>query len=151
DFFKRDWFHRYRPDELPKVLAKYGTSDYAVTGDGGDRTSHRVWGVAPDNHIWLVGGWKGQQTTDVWIDKQLDLIRDHKPYAWFGEAGVIQKAIEPFLTRRMMERQTYCRMEWLPSIHDKPTRARGIQARAAMGMVHVPEGPEGDEFVDEMI
>ena len=151
EFFKRGWFPRFKPDELPKALAIYGTSDYAVTGDGGDRTIHRVWGVAPDNHIWLKAGWKGQQTTDVWIDEQLNLIRDHKPFAWFGEAGVIQKAIEPFLTRRMMERQVYCRMEWLPSIHDKPTRARGIQARAAMGMLHVPEGPEGDDWIDEMI
>lgn len=151
DFFQRSWFPRYAAHELPKALAIYGTSDYAVTGDGGDRTIHRVWGVDHKSHIWLLAGWKGQQTTDVWIDRQLDLIRDHKPYAWFGEAGAIQKAIEPFLIRRCQERKIYCRMEWLPSIHDKPTRARGFQARAAMGMVHIPMGPEGDDWLDEMI
>lgn len=151
DFFKRSWFDRYKPEDLPVNLYAYGTSDYAVTGDSGDRTVHRVWGVDHRAHIWLLGGWKGQQTTDVWIDRQLDLIRDHKPLAWFGESGVIQKAIEPFLLRRMQERQTYCRMEWLPSIHDKPTRARGFQARAAMGMVHIPEGLAGNDWVDEII
>lgn len=151
DFFKRTWFDRYAKEDKPKLLAIYGTSDYAVTGGGGDRTIHRVWGVAPDGHIWLLDGWKGQQTTDVWIDRQIDLIRDHKPFAWFGESGVIQKAIEPFLTRRMQERKTYCRIEWLPSINDKPTRARGFQARAAMGMVHIPDTMEGSDWVDEMI
>lgn len=151
DFFQKLWFQRYGPDDLPKALAIYGTSDYAVTADGGDRTIHRVWGIAPDNHIWLLGGWKGQQTTDVWIDKQLDLVRNHKPFAWFGERGVIEKAINPFLQKRMLERKVFCRMEWLPSINDKPTRARGFQARAAMRMVHVPVGPEGDDFIDELI
>ena len=151
DFFKRSWFDRYAAEDKPKLLSVYGTSDYAVTGGGGDRTIHRVWGVDPKGHIWLLDGWKGQQTTDVWIDRQIDLIRDHKPFAWFGESGVIQKAIEPFLNRRMQERKTYCRVEWLPSIHDKPTRARGFQARAAMGMVHIPDTIEGSDWVDEMI
>jgi predicted phage terminase large subunit-like protein len=87
----------------------------------------------------------------VWIDRQLDLIARWKPEAWFGEGGVIQKAIEPFLNRRAQERRTYAWFNWLPSIHDKPTRARAFQARAAMRMVHVPVGPEGDAWIDEMI
>ncbi len=64
---------------------------------------------------------------------------------------MIQKAVEPALLRRMKEREVRCRLEWLPSISDKPTRARGFQARAAMGMVWIPEGPEGDAFVDELV
>jgi phage terminase large subunit-like protein len=64
---------------------------------------------------------------------------------------VIAKAIEPMLRRRLTERKTGCRLEWLPSIHDKPTRARGFQARAAMGRVHLPEGIEGDVILDEYL
>ena len=55
-----------------------------------------------------------------------------------GEGGPIRKAIEPFLKRRMQERNAPCRLEWLPSIGDKVVRARAFQARAAMGNVYIP-------------
>ena len=101
--------------------------------------------------LYMLDGWRGQTAADKWIDAKLDLIRRHKPFAWFGEAGVIQKAIEPMLTRRMRETQTFCRLEWVPSIHDKPTRARGFQARASMGLVILPQGPVGDAILDEYL
>jgi predicted phage terminase large subunit-like protein len=148
-FFQRDWFKRHLT--RPKDLAVYGTSDYAVTDEGGDYTVHRIWGVDPEGALFLLGGWRGQTAADTWIEKKLDLITDFKPLCWFGEAGVIQKAIEPMLTRRMRERKVFCRMEWVPSIHDKATRARGFQARASMKMVSLPVGPEGDAVLDEYL
>lgn len=150
-FFQRDWFKRYRPADLPRHLHIYGTSDYAVTDGGGDYTVHRIWGVDHGGDLWLLSGWRGQATADVWIERQIDLILAHKPLAWFGEAGVIAKATEPMLRRRMIERKAGCRLEWLPSIADKPTRARGFQARAAMGTIHFPEGPESDAILDEYL
>jgi predicted phage terminase large subunit-like protein len=164
-YFRREWFDggqsedgrtyerkRYRPGDQPSNLRKYGSSDYAVTEAGGDFTTHRVWGVDTAGDLWLLpGGYRAQATSDQWIEAKLDLIEAHQPFGWFGEGGVIQKAVEPALLRRMRERGVRCRLEWLPSISDKPTRARGFQARAAMGMVHIPEGPEGDAFVDELI
>mgnify|MGYP000966959948 FL=1 len=151
EFFKRDWFQRYKPDEKPQRLSVFGTSDYAVSEGKGDFTVHRVWGIDERGHIWLIAGWRGQTTSDVWIDRLLDLVHAHRPFAWFGESGVIQKSIEPYLIRRSQERRVYCRWEWLPSITDKSARARGFQARAAMKMVHVPEGAEGDGFIEELI
>ena len=148
-YFQRAWFKRHV--KRPPDLAVYGTSDYAVTDDGGDYTVHRVWGVDPEGALYLLSGWRGQTASDKWIDAKLDLIAAYKPLCWFGEAGVIQKAIEPMLVRRMRERGVYCRLEWVPSIHDKPTRARGFQARASMGMVSLPEGPEGDAILDEYL
>jgi predicted phage terminase large subunit-like protein len=144
-FFLREWFKTWT--DRPKELAIYGTSDYAVTDGGGDYTVHRIWGVSPEGGLYRLGGWRGRTTSDVWIERQIDLIKEHKPFAWFGESGVIQKAIEPMLIRRMRERNAFCRMEWLPSIHDKPTRARGFQARAAMGSVWFEQGAEIDEFL----
>lgn len=144
-YFQRAWFKTWA--DRPKHLAIYGTSDYAVTDDGGDYTVHRVWGVAPDGDLYRLGGWRDRTTSDVWIERQIDLIREYRPFAWFGESGVIQKAIEPMLVRRMRERNAHCRMEWLPSIHDKPTRARGFQARAAMGRVWMEQGADLDEFL----
>ena len=144
-YFKREWLKHW--SVKPDSLHIYGTSDYAVTDGGGDYTVHRVWGVAPNGDIYRLDGWRGQTAADEWIEQKLNLIKRYKPVAWFGEAGVIQKAIEPMLTRRMRERKVYCRMEWLPSIADKPTRARGIQSRMAMGAVYFEPGADVEEFV----
>lgn len=143
-YFQRDWFKTW---ERKPQLNIYGTSDYAVTDGGGDYTVHRVWGVDAAGDLYRIAGWRAQTTSDVWIEALLDLIRDYRPLAWFGESGVIQKAIEPMLIRRMRERNVLCRMEWLPSISDKPTRARGFQARAAMGRVYFEPGADISEHL----
>ena len=137
DYFKSDWFGEY--EELPENLKYIGASDYAVTGDGGDFTEHGVAGIDPMNNIYISDWWYGKATADKWIEAKCDLIQQHKPICWFGEAGVIKRAVEPFMLKRMNERQTYCRIEWLPSIQDKETRARGIQGMASMGKVFLPK------------
>jgi predicted phage terminase large subunit-like protein len=143
-FFQREWFKEW--SVLPE-LRYYGASDYAVTDGDGDFTVHRVWGIDHKGWVYRVAGWRGQTSADVWIESKLDLIAKYKPLAWFGEGGVIQKAIEPMLKRRMLERRVHCRLEWLPSIHDKPTRARSFQAMASMGRVFIEPGADIAEFL----
>jgi predicted phage terminase large subunit-like protein len=143
-FFQRQWFKEW---EAKPELRYYGSSDYAVTDGGGDYTVHRVWGIDAGGAIYRVDGWRGQATSDVWIERKLDLIAKYKPLAWFGEGGVIQKAIEPMLRRRMLERKIFCRLEWLPSVADKPTRARSFQAMAASGRVYFETGADLAEFL----
>lgn len=143
-FFQREWFKTW--EKLPEVRC-YGTSDYAVTDGGGDYTVHTVWGINGQGDVYRVEQWKGQTASDQWIERKLDLIAKHKPLAWFGEGGVIQKAVEPMLKRRMRERNVHCRLEWLPSVHDKPTRARSFQAMAATGRVHFEAGADLSEFL----
>jgi predicted phage terminase large subunit-like protein len=106
-----------------------------------------VWGIDASGAVYRVDGWRGQATSDVWIEEKLNLIAKHKPLAWFGEGGVIQKAIEPMLRRRMLERKVFCRLEWLPSVADKPTRARSFQAMAASGRVYFERGADLSEFL----
>jgi predicted phage terminase large subunit-like protein len=144
-FFQRAWFQTWT--DKPQHLRIYGTSDYAVTDGGGDYTVHRIWGIDEKFNIYRLDGWRGQATADVWMDEKINLIERWKPSAWFGEAGVIQKAVEPMLRRRMRERRVFCRLEWVPSIHDKPTRARGFQARASMGTVFFEPGADISEFL----
>jgi predicted phage terminase large subunit-like protein len=143
-FFQRSWFKTY--DTLPS-LRHYGSSDYAVTDGGGDYTVHTVWGIDSRGDVYRVEQWKGQTASDQWIERKLDLIAKHKPLCWFGEGGVIQKAIEPMLRRRMRERNVHCRLEWLPSVADKPTRARSFQAMAATGRVHFEPAADLAEFL----
>lgn len=138
DYFKREWFaNEY--DELPHGLRLYGASDYAVTEGGGDFTEHGIFGVSASGDAFVVDWWSGQEAADSWIEQKCDMIQRHKPLCWFGEAGPIRKSIEPFLKRRMLERGAHCRMEWLASVHDKPTRSRAFQALASMGKVWWPK------------
>lgn len=150
-FFLRSAFKRFEDGKLPSSLRYYGTSDYAVTEGGGDYTRLRIWGVDTANpvNVYLVDGWGGQTSSDQWIEAQIDLMARWRPKSWYGEAGVIQKAIEPVLVRRMRERRVSCRLEWLSSIADKPTRARAAQAMVQEGRVWVREDHDGDCFLDE--
>jgi predicted phage terminase large subunit-like protein len=136
DFFKADWFQPV--DERPHQLTYYGASDYAVSQGKGDWTEHGIFGVDSWDNIYILDWWRGQTTSDEWIDAQCNLIQRYRPLCWFGESGVIKRAIEPYLLRRMEERRAYCRIEWLSSIHDKTTRCRPFQAMAASGKVFVP-------------
>ena len=137
DYFKADWFIEY--DQPPKDLKRYGASDYAVTEGDGDFTEHGIFGQDFSNNLYVLDWWRGQTTSDVWIDKKCDLILRHNPSCWFGEAGPIRRAIEPYMLRRMNERLAFCRIQWLPSIADKTTRCRPFQALASMGKVFIPK------------
>jgi predicted phage terminase large subunit-like protein len=149
-FFKREWFKRHHEKPAERVHV-YLTSDYAVSEGRGDYTEHAVWGVSAKGRIYQLDWWHGQTSSDAWIEEKLRLIRKWKPICAFGEAGVIQKAVEPMLRRRMTETGTRCRMEWVPSIHDKASRARGFQSRAAMGEVSLLDDDRGERVLNQLL
>lgn len=137
DYFKSAWFTDY--DELPNNLTVYGASDYAVTDGDGDYTEHGVFGVDFNKNVYVLDWWRGQTASNVWIERKCDMVLQHKPLCWFGESGPIRRAVEPFMMARMSQREAFCRIEWLASVSDKPTRARSIQALASMGKVFFPK------------
>ena len=149
-FFKREWFKWYR--EPPERVTRWGSGDYAVTDGGGDETEMGIHGVGDDGDLYLLlDGWHGKTSSDKWVEHQVDLIGRHKPFCFFGESGVIRRSVEPFLVRRMRETKQHARLEWLPSIQDKPARARPLQAWAAQGRVHLPDTPEGHRLLDQLL
>lgn len=149
DYFKAadcQWY-----ETPPKHMHIYGASDYAVTDNSGDFTEHGVFGIDPNDDLYILDWWFDQKTADVWIESELDLIHKHKPFFWVGEGGPIRRAIEPFLMKRSRERRVYCRFEWLNSIHDKPTRARAFQARWAMRKVYLlKNAPWADRLLAQL-
>ena len=151
DYYKREWFKRYHPNELPGTLNKYGTSDFAVTEKDGDFTEHSVWGICPEDDTYLIDNWSGQETADVWIDSLLDMNDTYRPLIWFGEGGVIRRSVEPFLNKRMKERRSYCRIEWMNPISSKVISQRSFQARAAQGKVFIPYGVLGDRVIEQLV
>ncbi len=137
DYFKSTWLNEY--DDLPQGMSIYGASDYAVTDGDGDYTEHGVFGIDTAGNVYVLDWWRGQTSSDVWIERKCDLILSHSPVCWFGEAGPIRRAVEPFMMRRMQERNAICRIEWLASIADKEARARSIQGLASMGRLYFPK------------
>lgn len=150
-FFKREWFHLFQSYELPRDLHYYITSDFATKADEGDFTEHGVWGIDERGDIWLVDWWYGQTTADTWITELLALMQVHKPMCWFGEGGVIRRAIEPFLTRMMTDDEAYCRIEWINPVTDKATRSRAFQSMASRGKVHFPDSLMGHRVIDQLL
>jgi predicted phage terminase large subunit-like protein len=138
DYFKKAWFNILGPEDHPGTLTYYGASDYAVSEGRGDWTEHGIFGIDHQANYHIVDWWRGQTTPDEWIDAQCSLINQYKPACWFGEKGVIKLAVEASLRNRMEERHAWCRLEWLPSMHEKTARARPFQRIAASGKVYVP-------------
>jgi hypothetical protein len=82
NYFRDDWLRPYvdAPERL--TLNIYGGSDYAVTAHGGDYTVHAVVGVDPENQMYLLDLWRGQTSSDQWIEALCDLICKWKPLFW---------------------------------------------------------------------
>lgn len=146
--FKRDWFEFY--DVLPSRLNLYIASDYAVTPDGGDFTEHGVWGLASTGDLYAVDWWYGQTDPAEWIDAWIGLIAQHRPLAAFEEKGVILRAVESSITKRMRETQTFAHRIALASAGSKAERALGFAARASAGTVHLPRLPWAVRLLNQL-
>lgn len=149
-FFKREWFEFFDPLILPPCH-KYMSGDFAVTLDGGDFTEIATHGYLAGSLYLGLEGWYGQTTADVWIEELLDQASRQEPFCFFGESGPIRRAIEPFLLRRMNERQKYIRLEWLTRTHDKPTMARALQGLASLGKVKIANTPYGCRLLAQLL
>lgn len=136
EFFKREWFNFY--DVPPTGMYVYGASDFAVTEGKGDYTEHGIFGLDEHGNIYILDWWSGQTNAAEWIDAMLDLQDQWGTIRWFGEAGVIRRAVEPMLAKRMEERRVFLNLEWMASMADKSTRARNFQGRAANRKVYLP-------------
>lgn len=181
DYFARRWAgclpwcaESHRHEKLLPPLKIYSASDFAVTeprpGQNADYTEHGWFGISPTDDLYVLDWWFGQTAADVWIDALLDKCASAKPMCWFGEGGVIRRAIEPFLVKRMRERRIYFRAEWLStstgprlggsskqgfedsSKQAKAVRGRAFQARSAMGKVIFPSSaPWLDHVISQVV
>jgi hypothetical protein len=153
-FFKREWFWRFDPSKV-KHAHKYTTGDYAVTepeeDERPDWTDIGTHGLLEDKLYLCMDGWHGQTTSDKWIEATCDQFERHAPICFFGEKGVIQRATEPFLKRRMLQRGAYCRLEWLARTKDKPAMARPLQAMASMGLVGIADNEHGERVLHALL
>lgn len=148
-FFKREWFELVDPKKVTGY--RYTTGDFAVTEGDGDWTELGTHAYLDDTLTLALDGWRGQTTADVWIEQLIDQIGKNRPLCFFGESGPIRRSIEPFLNRRMNERRTYCRTEWLVRGSDKATMARSLQAMAARGKVRIADTEYGHHLLAQLL
>lgn len=151
-FFRREWFARSAPP-VGIPLHKYLTSDHAPGGsETSDWQTLRMWGIDANRNVYHLEGYRGQVTMDVLALKAADLIRRHKPFAWFPEDDNNWKASAPFIVAMLREKGVGVRIEPIsPHGSDKPTKALPAQAMASMGRIFIPATPEGDMMVDQYV
>ena len=143
NFFQAEWFRqvpRYYGPEDAKAgrIHVYGASDYGVTTGTGDYTVHVVVGVDPDDNVHILDIWRNRVTPDIWVDAMLDMADRWKPVGWAEGKGGMQRAAEPYILKRQMERRVWFARTQLPETQDKKTRALAFQGRMASGKVFWP-------------
>jgi predicted phage terminase large subunit-like protein len=138
DYFKADWLRPYEKIPARETLKVYGASDYAVTSNGGDYTVHVIVGIDPQWRIYLLDLWRGQTSSDQWIESFCDLVVQWKPIGWAEEQGQIRAGVGPFLDRRQRERQARVARAQFPTRGDKAVRAQSIRGRMALDGLYVP-------------
>jgi predicted phage terminase large subunit-like protein len=142
DYFRRDWLRTVATMPPRDSLRIYGASDYAVTANGGDYTVHVIMGLDLSGRLWLLDLWRGQTSSDVWVEAFCDLVQQWKPIGWAEETGQIKAGIGPFLDRRMRERKAYVARKQFPTRGDKSVRAQSIRGRMALEGLHIPADAE---------
>lgn len=151
-YWKVDWLKPYTEAPALETLAVYGGSDYAVTSDGGDYTVHMVVGIDPEERPWLLDLWRGQTSSDVWVERWCDMVLRWKPMGWAEEAGQIKSGVGPFRDKRAIEREAYVATEQFPTRGDKGVRAQSMRGRIAMHGLYVPiNAPWYPEFKSELM
>lgn len=166
-YFKREWFHIYKPSELPKHLYYYMTSDHASSGTG-DWNVFRIWGVDSTKNLWLVDSFRAQCRMDEAMGVERDvqtgkatigatgafaLIKKWSPMGWYPENDPAYSTARGFIDSMLRETDLLIRIEPMQTkgSGDKISKARGYQAAAAMGKIHLPAGPISDEALHEYV
>jgi predicted phage terminase large subunit-like protein len=140
DYFKAAWLRDAAAPPPLDTLHVYGASDYAVTANGGDYTVHIVIGMDPSARLHVLDLWRGQSSSDEWIEAFCDLVQKWRPIGWAEETGQIRAGVGPFLERRMRERRVFTYREAFPTRGDKAVRAQSIRGRMALNGLYIPAG-----------
>lgn len=157
-YFKREDIPRHRLEDVPTKLHRYMTSDFAVTakaqGDESRDPDYTVlgdWGVDHDGKWWLLDVYRKQSKATEWVAQWVEWIKHKGFLKAFGEAGVIRRAVEPFLAQSMQDKGAYCSIEWITRTHDKVAMAAAIRGLFEQGKVSIPMTDWGEDVVTELL
>jgi predicted phage terminase large subunit-like protein len=103
------------------------------------------------SNVYCLAWWYGQKTSDIWVDRLLDLAHQYKPVVFVGEGGPIRRSVEPWLSKRMAERNEFVPCVWLPTSAEKPAMARTFQGLTELGRVYFPSTDWADRVIEQCI
>ncbi len=120
----------------------FAASDYATQDGSGDFTVHVIGGLDAEENLHILDVWRRQTSTDVWVEQWFTMGKSWAPLEWGEESGVIIKAVEPQMEARLRKGtqdgdSVHIPRTQYPSIKDKPTRARTLQAKIALGKLYI--------------
>ena len=140
DQFKQAWLCEYQPGELPRDLRYYAASDHAVgLKQTNDFTVMGCVGVDTNENIWVLPDLLWDRIdSGAAVEEMLSLVERHRPIEWWAEHDHIEKAIGPFLNKRMQERSVFFVLTELSGNADKVRKAQSIRGRAKQLKVFFP-------------
>lgn len=139
-FYQKDGIFEYDASELPTNLTMYAASDHAVgTKTINDKTCLIPYGICERGDAYIMPDvvWE-RMASDVAVERMIDIMRRHSPTFWYLEKGQLEKAIGPFLRKRMEEEGVYVPMMSHPNMTDKQHFAHSARARCAQGRIRFP-------------
>lgn len=126
----------YRNHES-KMLRYYAAIDPAIsTKDKRSFTAIAVIGVDSNGVINVVDFVRGRFDSKQIQEWMFDIQRKYSPDLFTIEKGAIEKSLGPYLSREMMDQETFINLNPIAPTLDKQSRARSIQAKIRQHAVH---------------
>lgn len=167
-FRKQDFIEMDDPD-FNKSMVYVAAADFAISEkEKADYTVIMVAGIDEDGYIYIVDVRRGRIGSIDIIDELISVQRRYNPEIFTFETEKIDKAIGPFLDRKMRKTGQYINIDKVTPSKSKTVRGKSIQAAMKSGSVRfnmkadwypdmyeelltiTPSGPRGkhDDFFD---
>ena len=135
-YFRRSDFLPIKDEDRAKRKNYYAAIDFAITQK--ERSDYTVIAIASldqDGFLQVEDIRRGRWDALEIIQEMFAVQRRYTPELFTVESGMIEKSIGPFLKAEMLAKGIFINLNPLTPTKDKPTRAKGIQARMRMGGV----------------
>lgn len=140
-FYKQYQLRGYgSPNDIPKEVRYYLTGDLAVSPEiKADKSCVGIWALDREDNLWLLPDlYWDRKSSDESVEKIILFCKQYMIFEAFFEKGQLDRAIGPFLNKRMLESECYVPTTKMPVSGDKGHRSLSIRGRMAQGKVRFP-------------
>jgi len=140
-FYKHHQLRAYASiSDIPKEVRYYLTGDLAVSPDiKADKSCVGIWALDRNDELWLLPElYWDRKSSDESVERIIGFCKQYMIFEGFFEKGQLDRAIGPFLNKRMEEDKCYVPLTKMPVTGDKGSRSLSIRGRMAQGKVHFP-------------
>lgn len=140
-FYKQFDIQEYDSLEaFPRVARMYLTGDLAVSPERtADRSAVGIWGLDEHDNLWLHPDlYWDRRASDESVDTIIEKGKQYRIMEAFFEKGQMDRAIGPFMEKRMAEEGAYFTLSKLSVVGDKGTRSLSTRGRMRQRKVFFP-------------